>query len=290
MKSVVRNFGSLLAAVAMGGLFATSVQSALVLNVSTSNSSVSSFAGPSGDRAATNSLSITNAGGSVPDTLASFVTGATRYTSNVAADRPVAFSGGTARATMNTDYTVTVTTNAPLTHTYDLVVNTSILGELTLLDDTSVGNGTAVISDVTGRLNGNVTGGLGLAGIAESFSVGTGVNAAEERNKFAANSINLGSFTGPQSFALRFTFSTEARSPQHALGGDEAAVRLGSSGPLGGANADEYPGPGDVVDRNQSLDGHFVTVIATITAVPEPSSALLLLSCLAGCVGIRRRS
>jgi|LakMenEpi03Aug12_release.lakeMendotaPanAssembly.Ray.scaffolds.fasta_scaffold01940_24 hypothetical protein len=262
---------------------------ALVLSVTATNNTTTTTAGPGGDSGFNQSLAVTNAGASVADTLGSSVSGSTRYISNVAADRPIAFSGSTARRTINTDYTLTISTSAPVTHTYNLIVNSSILGELTLLDDIAAGAGGAQISDVTGRLNGSPTAGLSLTGIAENFSTGTGVNDAQERNKSASNSINLGSFVGPQNFSLRFTFSTEARSPQNVGGGDEAAVRLGANGPLGGATADDYPGPGDVVDRIQANDGHFVSVTATITAVPEPSSALLALSSLIGLCGLRRR-
>lgn len=86
-----------------------------------------------------------------------------------------------------------------------------------------------------------------------------------------------------QSFTLRFTFTTSAQSPQNVGGGDEAAARFGANGPLSGATADDYPGPGDVVDRIQANDGHFVNVQATLLTVPEPGTLMLL---GAGCAGI----
>jgi hypothetical protein len=258
---------------------------------SLTDSTTTSLAGPSSDRAAAFGLSTIDAGEFTPDAVSATVDAGTRYVSNAAADRAIAFSGSTARATINSDYTVVFSiTPDSLATTYDVIVDTSILGELTLLDDIAGTQSTAaVISDVTGRLNGNVTGGLGIAGIAQTFSVGTGTNLAEQQNISGSNSINLGTFSGPQNFTLRFTFGTQASAPQSVLGADEAAARFGASGPLGGATADDYPGPGDVVDRNQSLDGHFVTVRASVLAVPEPGTIALLGIGLIGLVAMRRR-
>ncbi len=253
---------------------------------------VSLTGGSSGDRAEAHGLSVTDAGGTTPDAVSASVDGATRYFSNAAADRGITVSGGTANAQINSDYTVTTTiTPDNLLTTYEVIVDTSILGELTLLDDISGTQSTAaVVSDVVGRLNGVVTGGLGISGIAQSFSVGTAVNDAQERNIAGSNSLNLGAFSGIQVLTLRFTFATRASAPQSAVGSDEAAARFGANGPLSGATADDYPGPGDVVDRNQALDGHFVKVTANVlTVVPEPSTFAMLGLALAGFVSLAWR-
>jgi hypothetical protein len=275
---------SLLALGAALAFGASAPAGAISISVGTSNASTSSTAGPTADRAGSQSLTVTDAGGSTPDVVSATVDAATRYASNAAADRPVAFGSGTARWTWNTDYTVTftVTPDDP-GNLYEVIVDTNILGELTLLDDLNAAASTAKVSNVTGHLNSVVTAGLGITGIAQTFSVGTGVNDAQERNISGSNSINLGSFMGVQVFTLRFTFQTEASAPQNIGGADEASARFGTSNPLSGATADDYPGPGDVVDRNQALDGHFVKVKATVlTVVPEPGTLLLLGAGLAG--------
>lgn len=274
----------------IGCLSFSSESLAISIGLTTANNTTTSTAGPTADRAFAQSLSVTDAGESVLDSVGASVDAATRYISNAAADRAIAVTGSTARATINTDYslTITVTPDNPLS-TYELIVDTSILGELTLLDDVAGSQATAKVSDVVGRLNGVVTSGLGIGGIAQTFSTGTGTNAAEERNIAGSNSLSLGVFSGVQVLTLRYTFQTEASSPQSALGGDEAAARFGANGPLSGAGADDYPGPGDVVDRNQALDGHFVKITANVLSVPEPSSYALGAMALFGMAAAIRR-
>lgn len=295
MRLQLSFFSALAAALVVAGV--SSPANAISIAVSsTSNASVNTLTGGgSGDRAGANALTVTDAGGTTADVVSASVDAATRYVSNAAADRGIALSGGTATSSWATDYTVNLSITllpAFAAATYQLIVDTSILGELTLLDDVAGTQSTATVSNVTGRLGGVVTSGLGISGIAQSFSVGTGTNDAQQVNIAGSNSINLGTFTGSQAFTLRFTFSTSASAPQSALGADEAAARFGANGPLSGATADDYPGPGDVVDRNQALDGHFVRATATLLTVPEPGTLILLGAGIAGltAAGTRKHS
>jgi hypothetical protein len=254
---------------------------------------VSTGGGGTGDRAGANSLTVTDSSGSSADVVNAAVDIATHYVSNAAADRAIALSGGTATFTWNTNYTIVFQVAPALpTGAYKVVVDTSILGELTLLDDIAGTQSTTSVTNVTGKLNSVTNAGLGISGIAQTFSVATGTNDAQERNISGSNSINLGTFTGTQSFTLNFTFTTSASAPQSALGADEAAARFGASGALSGATADDYPGPGDVVDRIQANDGHFVHVTATLLTVPEPGTLMLLGAGFAGLAvaGTRKRS
>src|SRR4051794_13966672 len=104
--------------------------SAIMISVSVANNTTQSQAGPTTDRAGAQSLSITDSVASTSDAAGASVDIATRYISNAAADRPIAFSGSTARQTWNTNYTVTfsVTPDLALT-TYNVVIDTRILGE-----------------------------------------------------------------------------------------------------------------------------------------------------------------
>ena len=98
--------------------------------------------------------------------------------------------------------------------------------------------------------------------------------------------------TPAQPLLQKKSCSIEASAPQSALGADEAAARFGANGPLTGATADDYPGPNDVVDRVQGNDGHFVNVTATLLAVLEPGTVMLLKRRFAGLAasGTRKRS
>jgi len=212
----MRGQGILLAVLAalVTALGSASTAQAISISITSSaNNTTSSTSGPGGDRAGAQGLTI-GAASSTPDAVSASVSTGSRYVSNAAADRGIAISGGTARWTYNTDYTISFSvTPDSLLALYEVVIDTRILGELTLLDDVGATASTAKVSNVTGYLNAVVTTGLGISGIAQTFSVGTGLNDAQERNIAGSNSLNLGSFTGPQAFTLRFTFQTEASAP-----------------------------------------------------------------------------
>lgn len=239
-----------------------------------SNNTSISLGGPGGDRAASSSASVTGGGGSVADIFGNTVAGSVRYVSNAAADRPAAFSGGTASATVNTDYQFNFNTTAPTTVAYSISVATRLTGGLTAVDDAAgVSNGgTARVSDVSGSLNGSGNGSLGLGTNQSRGGAGLPDNQGQN-NVNATNTLNLGPFLGTggaQSNTLRFTFQTFADSPQAINGGDEMASRFGLNDVLGGADADNYPGVGG---RDINNDGHFVTVTATVVNVAPTAVA-----------------
>jgi hypothetical protein len=276
MTSTTRCF---LSAVATAALVLAASTPAQAISISITsivdNTGVTLTGGGSGDRAQAHSVSATNPGTFVADALNATVNAASRYIGNVAADRGSAFSGGTANATLNVNYTVNfqiTPDNLDAFHTYTVAIGTNMLGAATQLDDASgVSNGgTATITNVSGFLGVNPNAGLNLASAASQGGTSSTSGAATQ---FSANNLlNLGPFSGVQNLSVRFTWAMTATSPQAVNGGDETSVRLGASGPLGGASADSYPGVGN---RTQANDGHFVNIAATMVTVPEPSTFIL---------------
>lgn len=200
----------------------------------------------------------------------------------------MATSGGTANATINSDYTLTFTITGALPVTqWEIVLGTRITGSLTAVDDNAgLGNGgNATLTAVTGRLNGVVDAQLGLASAGSSGSTSSTSGVQTSINVTNSKTVTG---TGNGSFTLRFTWTSTATSPQALNGGDEHAVRLGADGPLGGATADDYPGVGN---RNQANDGHFVNATLNVLVVPEPATiALLGVGAVGVVIAARRRS
>ncbi len=267
MKSKFGFLSALVAAALVVGV--SSPAKAITMSVVGVNNSTQSLSGgAAGDRAASNSLIVGDSGGSAFDVKNATINAASRYISNAAADRAVAFSGGTANATINSDYTLTVSVTALASMSWTIDIDTRLTGSLVQLDDNlGVGNGgSATVSAVTGRYNGNVVGGLGLA---SASSRGSSSNTSGEQTAVNFSSpIYTVSGTGSASFPLRFTWSSTATSPAAVNGGDETAARFGAPSVLGGATADDYPGVGG---RDINNDGHFVNMVLTVT-VPEPST------------------
>lgn len=250
--------------------------------------------------AGTSATAITIApGGAVADTVAATRTFSTRYSEILGADATLSSPTTGTRAS---DYRVQFTVNVGAGVAYTLQLDTRMFGQLTLVDDAgSTSTATAVISAVTGKLGGVTQTNLGLA-VGKTQTSTTGV----DHDILATNTLTPAAFTGTQSFTLDFTWSASASSNQ-----DEAGVRLGINGTvaaLDGTTAENYPG---TPARNSTCatflalggclaggfaDGHFVTVLATITSVPgngvpAPASLLLIGAATIGAGGVawRRR-
>ncbi len=219
---------------------------------------------------------LTDAGGFSADTLGATVTAGTRYAQYAWGDADV---GSTTLDTIS-DYRVvmTITPDDPST-VYSLQIDTTRVGALALLDDSSFWDccGEAEIGVLTGSIDGVADANLGMGSQSMSSpppAGGLGSSAFVDINQ--AGSTTIAGLTGNYSLVLDFVWASRVFSNW-----DEASVRLGLSTPVSGVSVNDYPGIGS---RTETLDGHFVDVIATVTstAIPEPGTALLLGLGLAG--------
>lgn len=230
------------------------------------------------------STSILDSGGTTADVMGGSVNAQTRYAAMTGAD------GGVATAPSRSathQYTITFSVTAAPWATYGITIDTSRFGAITRVDD-GTGGGSGSIGAVTGLLNGVGNGSLGLGGV--SLSQGTG--AANTVINQASPTLTLTGLSGTTNVTLQFTWTSTATSTCtgflcSSTGNDEIAVRLGMAGTGSGVTADDYPGVGG---RTAANDGHFVTINATITNIPEPGTVMLLGAGIAGLAfGGRRR-
>lgn len=178
-------------------------------------------------------------------------------------------------------YTITFQVNAKAGEAWQLLIATSRLGALTLVDD-GVRAADASLGAVTGTRSGAgslASGSLGVAAVP-TLSGNAGGNTPFSQSSAA---VILGVGTGAaQSVTLAFNWTATARSALTSGDGDEAAVRMGIDSALGSFTADDYPGVGG---RTLANDGHFVSVVLT----PEPGTSALLVLGLFGLTLCGRR-
>jgi hypothetical protein len=184
-----------------------------------------------------------------------------RYAALVAADRES--NGGTTAQTATESYTITFTVNNPLGGSYRIDIDTSRVGALTLVDD-STGSATASLGAVVGTLGGVANAALALPALGPL----SGTAGADQGFSQTGSTLQVFGSATTATFTLAFDWTASASSSR-----DEAAVRLGIAGSLATTTADDYPGAGG---RVASADGHLVHVAVTLLAVPEPGTLPLL--------------
>jgi hypothetical protein len=234
-------------AFAASGLLATSAGAQLSLPTFVNNSNPDEVFGgsatnPSFERESATEL-VSSAGGG-------FVT---RYSSLVTVDGDGAGASAGVES-LTSDYTVSFTATAP--GAYRLTVDTHLSGDMHLVNDSPHG-GSADVSGLSCTLTGGAleSGTLGLPDPGALSGAGGGDNGIDESDTGTVFGVSNGV---PVSHSLRFIFSQTTGTD--GSGGDEAAVRLGSTSHVSSETAGDYPGS---PARTQSDDGHFVTVSIT---------------------------
>jgi len=221
--------------------------------------------------------SVVNAGGTTTDTAGNSVSAGTRYTQYAWADN---FSGVTTHQPTS-DYSVVLDIASAAGTFYDLEIDTTRLGALTLYEDccwSSTVFSSASIGEVTAEVGGSIESALSMSEVSIN---GSPLN--QEINQ--ASSFTLAGLEGDFQLVLDFEWTSEVWSNN-----DEGALRLGLWNSATGVSANDYPGPDS---RPMADDGHFVDVTATVVSVtapiPEPSTALLLALGLCGLSATRAR-
>jgi len=222
------------------------------------------------------SMTVIDAGGTVADLIGNQMTAGTGYATKTSND---AAGNGTNTYNTTSDYNVTFTVDGDGAASYDITIDTSRIGAFTLVNDGGGGGlADASMSGVTGASSVAGTGTLNLAAL-------TGVTGGGNQDSpfSQADTFTMTGLTGTTVVSLDFSWTSSTYSQQH-----EAAIRMGIDGTQAAISADDYPGVGA---RTLAGDGHFVDITATVTAVPEPGTALLLSLGLIGLtVSGRRRT
>jgi predicted secreted protein len=205
----------------------------------------------------------------------------TRYAMDVGTDIG---NNPTVSISQTASFTITFQVNANVGEVWNLYIDASRVGALTLVND-GTGPATATLGAVTGTAGGagTLTGSLGVAAVP-TLSGNTGGNRPFNETTSAVIS-GIGTGSG-QTVTLNFTWNASATSTKGGGPngtGDEAAVRMGIDSTMSSFSADDYPGVGN---RSLALDGFFVR----LRAAPEPGTfALLALGLLGLAFSGRRR-
>jgi hypothetical protein len=266
--------GTLLAAAAMGVAAPASAISITVDSVAvTANNTADTLSTVGANRSQfTSTLSLAGSSpGPVADVLGASVGFSTVYSFLLAADREAGGGSNTFAATM--EYEIVFTVDNPTGVLYQLDVDTSFLGALVLVDDGS-GDATATLSGVSGLLDG-----AGDPGLATGAPGTLAASGGGYQDVSLSNTLTIVESAVTRQYTLTFGFTGSVTSAR-----EEAAILGGIAGSLGSTLADDYPGVGG---RTAAGDGHQAGVTATV--IPEPPTALLVLSPLVSLAALRRR-
>lgn len=207
------------------------------------------------------STAVLDAGGTVADVVANTITAATQYLLTTGSD---ASGGGSSGMSATSDYSVDFTVTGDGAAEYSITIDASRVGAFTLVVDTG---GTPDASASMGAVT--TVSSLGGTGTLDLAALAGAAGSVDQNVVFNQNgTVTYLGLSGITVVSLDFSWAVDTTSSPV-----EAAVRMGLAGTLAGMTADDYPGVGA---RTIGDDGHFVNVTATVTAVPEPATALLL--------------
>ena len=187
------------------------------------------------------------------------------------------------------DFTTTWTFTADAGFVYDVTLTPEFHGALKIGDNLAGETGdNAIFSDFTASLEQNSTPVANTLDLTGGSRFTDGFNTVDD----TATQSFLG-LTGDNTFTLQYTGTISVASNFGTFVGGDSTVsnaRWGMDGTLNGtgtpfnASAFDYDNAGP-----RDADGFFVDADVTVTAVPEPSSAALLIIASLCFVGHRRR-
>jgi hypothetical protein len=259
------------------------------LDSAVNNSTPNTHTGTQTDKREFNSTLSTIVGSaSTPLVVGNSASVATRLAALTLADKDsntnTVVSTNAQNATVNYTLKISIPDPGP-SIVYDLIIDTSRIGELTVLNESTGhgGSATLTLGAITATYAGPGTpvGSNNLA--AASYTSPNSNNSSQwfHNPVNQSGTVTVAGLTGATNITLGFTWAQNASS-QNAGGilsngqGDDGAIRLGGFHSTN-ASSGLYPGANG---RNQAGDGHFVTVTAKLVVVPEPST--LAMALLAG--------
>ncbi|MDG2333435.1 MAG: PEP-CTERM sorting domain-containing protein [Myxococcota bacterium] len=226
----------------------------------------------------TSAVSILTPGGTIVDSVGASVGAEGRYASNLWSD--ASFTG--VNAVTTNSYNLSLSVSADPGTFYDIAIVSLFQGVLVRDDDSFFGQSEASVSAVTVSINGSVS--VPHSTSAQLLALGY-YDATETFSEIGFSSLT--GLTGITTLDFVVNWTSTADNSED----DESAVLLGldeAGGPVSGVSAGEYGNLPSARDRN--LDGHFINVSATVTAIPEPGTLVLLGMGLVGLAAHRRRS